>query len=68
MSEWPSGCSCRVCTLRRAAIGGLRFGLPLVCPKCYTTGNYYGILKVPGLKVAPACPNCSTDLKARRVA
>lgn len=68
MSGWPTGCSCRICTLRRAAISGLRFGLPLVCPKCQLDSNYYGILKIPGQKVAPTCPNCSTALVSGRAA
>ncbi len=34
LAAWPSDCRCRVCSLRKAAIRGLSFGLPLVCPKC----------------------------------
>jgi len=64
--EWPSGCRCRVCTLRKAATSGHRFGLPLVCPKCRTRGLYFGALKLPGEKVAPACPECGTALVSGR--
>ena len=40
------------------------YGLPLVCPKC-PKGVYFGMLKVPGNKAVP-CPNCHTQLVARR--
>ena len=40
------------------------YGLPLRCPKC-TDRNYYGMLKVPGIK-AHECPNCGSDLIAVR--
>jgi ssDNA-binding Zn-finger/Zn-ribbon topoisomerase 1 len=40
------------------------YGLPLRCPKC-PAKNYFGMLKVPGVKAVP-CPNCGTGLMALR--
>ena len=44
----------------------MRFGLPLSCPKCRSRGTYYGVLKVPGEKASPSCPECSTSLVSSR--
>jgi uncharacterized Zn finger protein len=41
-----------------------KYGLPLVCPKC-PPKEYFGYLKLPGLKTVP-CPNCGTTLIPKR--
>ena len=40
------------------------YGLPLKCPKC-AVRQYYGMLKIPGVKAVP-CPNCGSALLATR--
>jgi len=62
VGEWPTNCRCQICLKRKAATSGFRFGLPLSCPKCRAKGDYFGILKIPGEKVTPFCPNCKTQL------
>ena len=40
------------------------YGLPLRCPKC-PPGEFYGMLKRPGIKAVP-CPDCGSQLIATR--
>jgi hypothetical protein len=53
--------------LRRSATSGYTFGAPLVCPNCRERGGYFGVLKIPGERVAPTCPSCDTQLRPLRV-
>lgn len=53
--------------LKRSATSGYTFGAPLICTKCRASGGYYGVLKIPGERVAPACPNCDTLLVPLRL-